>query len=114
MRWEETLGRRSEGFLEGFADSEPDPEAWTDLDRLAAVRVAPHARLARLQLEGSESRERDALVRFQPLLDPVQNGLDEEGSLKFRCPQLVRDMVDEVALVHAEPPPFELRVAGPP
>src|SRR5437762_12898542 len=63
---------RSDRILQRFPDSEPDATAGSDRDRLTRVRITPHACLARLELEGSEPGERDALVFLKALLDTAQ------------------------------------------
>src|SRR5256712_11160894 len=53
--------------LEGLGDREADLLARRDLDRLAGLRVAPHARLHLAQAEDSETRDLDRLTLFHGL-----------------------------------------------
>src|SRR5262249_40278647 len=87
-------------LLQALADAETDSLPGLDLDRLTGVRVAPDARLADLDLERAEARDRHRSFLAQPLADAVEHGVEEVSRGQLRGVQLVGDLGDEIALVH--------------
>ena len=92
-----------------LAHAEAHALACFDLDRLAGVRVAPEARLAILDFEGSEAGDRHRPLFAQPLADALEDRVQEARRRQFRGVHLVGDLGDEIALVHG----VEMKKAWP-
>src|SRR6185436_8276431 len=66
-----------DGFLEGLRDGEADLLACRNLDRLARLRVAPHARLHLAKPEDPESGDFHVLAFFHALRDRLDQTVQQ-------------------------------------
>jgi len=90
--------------LESFASGEANDPALGDFDLGTRLRVASDARFPLRRLECAEPDECDGLTLLQRLRDAVEERLDRRRRIRLRDARVLRDLCDEVLLVHERLP----------
>src|SRR5262245_29981711 len=88
------------GLLERLRDGEPDLLARRNLDRLARLRVATHARLHLAEPENPEAGDLHVLALLDALRDRIDQGVQELVDLLAGQPARVRKLRDQLTLRH--------------
>src|SRR5215813_186767 len=88
--------------------TEPGDPARFDLNRLTRLRIAPHPRLPLGDRKGSESNEGDPLSLLEGLCDSIHKRIQSLTRGGFTDPNVLRDLLDEIRLVHGSPPGTEI------
>src|SRR5512144_53953 len=91
-----------DGALEVAAGGEARRAPGGDLDRLAGARVACLTGAARGDREAPEAGDRDLPAGGQLGLDRGQRRLEGPGGLAVRQARAAGDLLDELALGHAQ------------
>src|SRR5204863_10139659 len=89
-----------ESVLEDLRRAEGQHAPRRDLDLLASLRVAAHARLLFADHEVAEPGELDLLAALHRVLQCVEYHLDDLGGLLLGEPDFVAHAVDDVCLGH--------------
>src|SRR5205823_10349439 len=98
------LLRAVERVLQHLRRAERQHLARADLDLLAGLRIASHARLFLAHHEVAEAGKLDLLTLLQRVLQGVEHHLDHLGRLLLGEPDLAADAFDDVGFSHARNP----------
>ncbi len=98
------LEKSVDGVLETLSGFEFRLLAGRDADRLACARIAAFGSRALADQERAETDEPNFVARLQGRGNPFENRIDCLGRVGLRQASTIRDVSNEVVLIHLAPP----------